>query len=122
MGNGLEPDSRAMELKASLAAMHTASMKRGKSFSPVPQLKGKDRGEKLGSTEEIWQPGRDSSSQCLTHCSTYQEDIVFSRGVLSVQNTKVWSAWRRTRRPGPEEVCIGTSVLCRKLACAELPS
>lgn len=40
----MEPDSRATELNPSLAAMHVASMKRGKSFCPMSQLKGKDRG------------------------------------------------------------------------------
>jgi hypothetical protein len=42
----MEPDSRATELNPSLAVMHVASMKRGKSFCPMSQLKGKDRDDR----------------------------------------------------------------------------
>lgn len=42
----MEPDSRAMELNISLAAMHIASMKRGKFFCLMSQLKGKDRNDR----------------------------------------------------------------------------
>lgn len=64
MGSRLQPDNRAMELNSSLAAMHIASLKGGKTFCPVSQLKGKDRDEQLRSAEEIQQPGMDSSSRC----------------------------------------------------------
>lgn len=65
---------------------------------------------------------REGQQQCPAHRRTWQEDTVLSRGAFACTEHKSPGAWPETRRPGPEEVCIGTSVPCSKLACAELPS